>query len=87
MKPKTIDEIVEEIFDTEYIGGNQPNLNKEYIKQALTTDRQNLLSVIEEVNPKDGYWKRDSDNADFINGFNSAKSAIKKALLKTLKHG
>jgi hypothetical protein len=32
-----VERIVEEIFDTEYIGGNQPNLNKDYIRQALTT--------------------------------------------------
>jgi len=68
-----INEIVEEIFDTEYIGGKQPNLNKDYVHQALTTYGnarvEEIIKIADKefaLSCKDGrlelIWKRIKDS-------------------------
>ncbi len=47
---KRVEDLVEEMFDTEYFGGKQPNLNKVWLRQALTQHNQSMMSeLVEEL--------------------------------------
>jgi hypothetical protein len=40
---KTVEEIVEEMFDTEYMTDKQPNLNKDWLRTTLTATLQQIF--------------------------------------------
>jgi len=75
-----IERIVEEIFDTEYIGGNQPNLNKDYIRQALTTygNARELEGVekVEEGVPAEREKNYDGYSLEYRQGFDACRKEI-----------
>jgi len=43
-----IEEKVAEIFDTEYIGGKQPNLNKKFVTQTLQATIDTVSMIVRE---------------------------------------
>jgi hypothetical protein len=51
MKQDTIQEIVEKMFDTEYMTGKQPNLNQFFLLQSLTSIRNETIEECIKVLP------------------------------------
>ena len=49
MNTKDIEEIVEEMFDTVYHTGEQPNLNKDWLRNTLTTLTQHHQAEVEKA--------------------------------------
>lgn len=76
---KHIEEVVESIFDTEYIGGKQPNLNKEYVTKALKTLHATILREVEEVleqNVNETLWGDDNSNEVMKVSIQNYKEAV-----------
>lgn len=64
MPKDSVEELLDLIFDTEYIGGKQPNLNREYIREALTIVYNKGVEV-ERARVKDEFAKVAKYTQDF----------------------
>ena len=58
-----IEEKVAEIVDTEYIGGKQPNLNKEFVTQTL---QATIDTVLEEERERASEYMTPEDGAAYL---------------------